>query len=285
MKSILYSFIILSFCLACKAPSLESVGGTRISIEGKENIKEQTAHTIINRLKPFSTYPDAIQYTIENNILTIEGVGIEDKQSIKEIISRDRMMKVVYAVSPSNYQNIRTYLGDLIEDAAAEKPYKASSMIGLVSEENQKEVEAILESEAFKTQFPAAGQYNYGVKSVNDKKALFIQDSGSPYMDQVMFEKIIGYEDKEKGEGALSLQLKEEYADRIGRLTGNDSTYLLHLFHDEVYISKIINPHITSPSFGMAGAFTPRDVLVHAALWNSKDLDQEIALKTVETVK
>jgi hypothetical protein len=271
--------------VSCKLPTLENVGGTIIEIESSEEISDETAEVIVDRLEYFSTNHEYVMYESHGNSIIVDGVGINDTASIKELVERDRMMKVVYAVSPQYYKNIREYLKSYITKPTKTRPYKKSSMIGLVNLGDEALIDSIISSPAFKTRFPDAGDHNYGVKLMEGKKALFIQDANSPFMDQSMFSNIEPQKDPKKViEGALSLELKPEYADRIGNLTGNDSTYLLHLFHDEVYISKIIKPHITSPSFSMAGAFTTRDVMVHAVLWLSEDIDQDLKVKSLKGI-
>ena len=286
MKHLIYFSLCLAILASCKLPTLENVGGILIEIESEKEIPDELAEIIVERFEYFSTQPDYVMYESHGNKIIIDGVGISDTASIKELINRDRMMKVVYAVDKKYYKDIKSYLGDLISEPTKNRPYKKSSMIGLVRLENIDAVNQILSSSEFKEKFPKAGTHNYGVKLMEGQKALFIQDATSPFMDQTMFKEIIPRKDPKKvGEGALSLELKDEYADRIGKLTGNDSTYLLHLFHNEVYISKIIEPHITSPSFGMSGAFTPRDVMVHAVLWNTEDISQELKISKIKNIK
>ncbi len=282
-----YLFIIfcLTFLFSCKLPTLDNVGGVLIEIESDTEISDEVAEILVDRLEYMSTHPDYVMYESQGNKIIVDGVGIDDTVSVKELVERNRMMKVVYAVEPSVKIEIQQYLKNFISKPTKTRPYKKSSLIGLVEKDNISTIDSLLSSEVFKSKFPSAGTYNYGVKLMEGKKALFIQDANSPYMDQNMFEEITPHNDPKKvGEGVLSLKLKDQYSDKIGQLTGNDSTYLLHLFHDEVYISKIIKPHITSPSFGMGGAFTPRDVLVHTILWLSQDIDQEIKVKSIKEI-
>ena len=285
MKFYLYLLISCFFIVSCSSPTIDSVGGTIINIESTQQINERDAKTVVSRLKAISEYDDYIDYSIEKNKISINGIGIADTTSARQLIERSRMLKVVYAIPPSSYEPIRAFLGEYISSPIKEKPYKSSSLIGLVSQADLPKIKEYLNSPEFKSQFPEAGQFNFGVKLMEGKKALFIQDSSSPFMDESMFEQIGAYEDPDTGEGNLSLKLLESYADRIGKLTGNDSTYLLHLFHDEVYISKIIKPHITSPAFGMAGAFTTEDVIVLSTLWNSNELEQDLTIKSMQLIQ
>lgn len=286
MKHLFFYILCIALLSACKLPTLENVGGTLIEIKSDKEISDEIAEVIVERLEYISSHPDYVMYESLGNRILIDGVGITDTTAIMQLVNRDRMMKVIYAVNKQYYKDIKSYLGNLITSATKNRPYKKSSTIGLVDINNISLIDSILLSAEFKNKFPYAGTHNYGVKLMEGKKALFIQDANSPYMDQTMFKEITPRKDPKKvGEGALSLELREEYADRIGKLTGNDSTYLLHLFHDEVYISKIIEPHITSPSFGMAGAFTPQDVLIHAVLWNTKDINQEIKISSLKHIK
>lgn len=279
MNRFFFLLLCFGFLCSCSGPSLESTGGTEIELSSSQSINADDITSLVDRLKNFSSHPDAISFVVEGNNAKILAVGVTDTLSVKELITRGRMLKVVHAVPPSSYKKIQKYLSEYISSPSGDKPYKSKSMIGLVDDNNMAKVNEILASAEFKSMFPEAGQANFGVKKMNGKNALFIQDANSAVMDENMFEHLSAHEDSETGEGTFSLKLKDDYTDRISKLTGNDSTYLLHLFHDEVYISKIIKPHITSPSFGMAGAFTKRDAMVLAAIHNSAEVSTDLQLK------
>ena len=275
----IYLVIAISLLLfSCDIPSLETVGGTKIILSSTKDITEETAQTIVDRLLIFSSDPEFIDYEIDGKNLTIKAVGVKDQEAIKSVIQRDRMMKVIYAVPPSSYKPIATYLKKYVVAPTTKLPYKPKSSIGLVEEKNKDAVMELIKSPEFHTAFPKTGKAYFGIKKMEGKYALFIEDANSPAMTETMFEEIGAYRGKDPGEGQLSLTLKDKFADRIGRLTGNDSTYLLHIFHDQVYISKIIEPHITDPSFGMAGAFSTKDVMILSSLWNTEDLKQDLTI-------
>lgn len=277
----IYLVIAISLLLfSCEIPSLETAGGTKILLSSTEDITKETAQTIVDRLLIFSSDPEFINYEIEGKKLTVKAVGVKDQDAITSVIQRDRMMKVTYAVPPSSYKPIAKYLNKYVVAPTTKLPYKPKSCIGLVAEKDKDDVLKLINSTEFETAFPEAGKAYFGIKKMEGKYALFIEDANSPAMTETMFEEIGAYRGKDPGEGQLSLTLKDEFADRIGKLTGNDSTYLLHIFHEQVYISKIIEPHITDPSFGMAGAFSTKDVMILSSLWNTENLKQN--LKIVE---
>jgi len=268
---------------SCGIPTIETVGGTKINLTSPTPISEETAEILLDRLWMFSKHGDYLTYNIEDNNLTINAVGVSDQESIKELLAWNRMMKVVHAIPTSSYPEIRNTLSKYISTPSTKLPYKPTSLIGLVDKENKTRVLELINSTEFQSNFPKAGRAYFGIKKMEGKYALFIEDKTSVSMTEDMFKTIVAQEDTKNKEGRLSLELKEEYSENIGKLTGNDSTYLLHIFHDEVYISKIIKPHITSPSFGMAGAFSRRDVMVLSSIWNADELSQQLDLVAMET--
>ncbi|MDA9773518.1 hypothetical protein N9B82_01060 [Saprospiraceae bacterium] len=275
--------------ISCAEKTLESEGGTRLKVEFKGDAGEmavQDAATILQgRLANLTETNYPIYVEAEGNMLSFDILGLAKTAGVKELVEWDRSMKLSYAINPSSYEPIRAFLADYVENVTDDKPYKASSMIGMVAAKDLEAVEGILNSEEFKNTFPEIGKYYWGEEKMDEKSALFCEAADTPFINESMFKKIGAFASKDGKDGILSLELLPEFTDRIGKLTGNDSTYLLHSFHNEVYISKIIKPHITSANFSMLGAFSPNDALVLSTLWNSEPLDGVFTVKSMAIVK
>ena len=139
-----------------------------------------------------------------------------------------------------------------------------------------------MKTNPFKEKFPEVRDYYWGVKKMEEMSALFMESSSSAFITEDMFSELEGYASEDNTEGVFSLQLKEEFSDRIGQLTGNDSVYLLHIFHREVYISKIIKPHITQTNFQMAGAFSIAEAEALGAIWNGEEIQPGVKIVGLE---
>jgi len=274
------ALVILS---ACTSPSLQNNGGTKLTLTVPEGSSQSsTVEVLTQRFKKLVPYPETVVPFMSGNIVEIPLVEYTDTTTIRQLSTWRRDLLLVYAVPQSQQSEIREYLDAYLTYSDKEKPFKSSSMIGLVKSEQKTEVIKTLNSKNFRNLFPSVGMAYWGNVAVDGKEALFLSDKTSQYIDADMFESVEPFADKEGIEGILGLKLLPDYSERIGQLTGNDSTYLLHLLHDEVYISKIIEPHITNPSFSMSGAFTPQDALVIPALWNSDKLEDEVIINSMD---
>lgn len=291
MKSTCYFllFILISLLLSCKEPSLEKDGGIRLTIAAKEDISQsdfqKTKAVLKERLASISPFPEHVSIIEDNNQLQYNIPGLQDTAAVRQLTERNRMMRLAHAIPTRDFPAIREYLSDYITVPKSKKPYKPESMIGLVSYANQAKLEEILNSQDFREAFPQVANHYYGVKSMDSKLALFLEVDGSAIIDERMYAKVDVYEGEDPEEGIMTLLLNEDYATSLGPLTGNDSTYLLHIFHDEVYISKIIVPYIEGPAFSMSGAFSPRDVEVLTTIWKHDPLPISINVKEMELMK
>lgn len=278
----------LAFCAiiilgSCTAPSLQNNGGTKLTLTIPEGSSQSASVQVLTqRFKKIVPYPETVVPFISGDIVEIPLVEYKDTTSIRQLSTWGRDLLLVYAVPKSQQNKVREYLDTYLSYSDKEKPFKSSSMIGLVDSEQKSDVLKAISSEDFSTMFPSVGMAYWGNVAVDGKEALFLTDKTSPYIDADMFESVEPFADKEGIEGILGLKLLPDYSERIGQLTGNDSTYLLHILHDEVYISKIIEPHITNPSFSMSGAFTPQDALVISTLWNTAKLEDEVIINSMD---
>jgi hypothetical protein len=272
--------VILS---ACTSPSLQNNGGTKLTLTAPEGSSQSsTVEVLTQRFKKLIPYPETIVPFMSGNIVEIALVEYKDTTTIRQLSTWRRDLLLVYAVPKSQQSEMREYLDAYLTYSDKEEPFKSSSMIGLVDSEQKSDVSKAISSENFRTMFPCVGIAYWGNVKVDGKEALFLSDKTSPYIDTDMFESVEPFADKEGIEGILSLKLLPDYSERIGQLTGNDSTYLLHILRDEVYISKIIEPHITNPSFSMSGAFSPQDALVISTLWNSGKLEDKVIINSMD---
>jgi len=271
--------------LSCNVPTVENLGGTILKIQtDSQNIKT-TEVTLKDRFSSFLDDPENMTSSIDGNIILLEFPGLFDTTMIRSMVEWDRSFRLCRGLDPSVQIKVRKHLSELLNISEKVKPYKPTSMVGLVSDNNQKKVIDKISSEEFKQQFPEVRDYYWGVKKMEGMSALFMESSSSAFITEDMFSQLEGFASEDETEGIFSLQLKEEYGERIGQLTGNDSIYLLHVFHREVYISKIIEPHITRVNFGMSGAFTVAEAKALGALWASEDIDQEVKIIALDTVK
>lgn len=271
---------------ACTTPTVESIGGINLYVKFDKNLADssiiKTAEKIKERIGKTTSKAEHITYKVNGSEVVFQLPGLMDKSSINNLATWDRMMRLCYSVEKSDIINIRNELGEFMYLAGGNKPYKSSSIIGLVREEHMYKVDSVMSEESFRQKFPMVKKSYWGVKKMEGKAALFMEAKDSPYIDEHMFQSISAY--KSEDEGALSLELLPEYSDRIGSLTGNDSTFLLHIFHDEVYISKIIKPHITEPKFSMAGAFTTKDALILSTIWNTEEIEDNFEVEKLELI-
>ncbi len=274
------ALIILS---ACTSPSLQNKGGTKLTVTIPEGSSQSASVEVLTqRFKKIVPYPETVVPFIAGDIVEIPLVEYTDTMTTRQLATWSRDLLLVYAVPKSQQSEIREYLHTYLTYPDKEKPFKSNSMIGLVDSEKKSDVLKAINSEDFRTMFPSVEMAYWGNVAVDGKEALFLSDKTSKYIDADMFESVEPFTDKEGIEGILGLKLLPDYSERIGQLTGNDSTYLLHILHDEVYISKIIEPHITNPSFSMSGAFTPQDALVISTLWNTAKLEDEVIINSID---
>lgn len=268
---------------ACTSPSLQNNGGTKLTLTIPESSSQSASVEVLTqRFKKIVPYPETVVPFIAGDIVEIPLVEYTDTMTTRQLATWSRDLLLVYAVPKTQQSEIREYLDTYLTYPDKEKPFKCSSMIGLVDSEQKSDVLKAINSKDFRTMFPSVGMTFWGNVAVDGKEALFLSDKTSQIIDADMFESVEPFADKEGIEGILGLKLLPDYSERIGQLTGNDSTYLLHILHDEVYISKIIEPHITNPSFSMSGAFTPQDALVISALWNSGNLEDEVIINSID---
>ena len=288
MKSSVFFLLFVTGILFSCTPSVESMGGSHISINFSSDIESDTIESQVKlmsaRLAQISIYPEAVSYELEGNSVMISLPGVRDTAAVKQLLLRSRMMKLCHSIPTRQFSEVRDYLAEYLYLPIADKPYKKASIIGLVAFDNKNKIEQVLASEAFKSKFPQVEKSYWGSQKADNRLALFLSSKGSPSIDESMYKHVEVYEGEDKSEGILSLELKEEFGKSLGPLTGNDSTYLLHIFHDEVYISKIIEPYIEGPAFSMKGAFSPMDAKVLAGLWNSEEIGVDFMIERIELV-
>lgn len=282
MKHVFLLLCLSFFMIACSAPSLESNGGIELTLKiNASDSQSASIEAISKRFKKVVPFPETVSPTISGDEVTLNLVEFTDTETVRQLSVWNRNMLLCYAVPKHLQKEIRVFLEAYLSYVDSDKPFKQSSMIGLVDETQKEMVNELIKSEEFKNRFPSVGEVFWGNKKMESKYALFLSDRNSTKIDEGMFDSIEPFASKDGKDGILGLKLLPDYADRIGKLTGNDSTYLLHILHDEVYISKIIEPHITDPSFSMSGAFSPQDALVLATIWNSPDLKNEVDVKSM----
>lgn len=258
--------------LSCGAPTVKNIGGTILKVEYTGQDINNTATTLTERLSILSPTPENITSSINGKVIQFELPSVFDTTMIRSLVEWDRGFRLCRGLDPSVKLRIKKELADFIKTSEKIKPYKPTSMIGLVTDSQQKEVIAKITSKAFKEKFPEVRDYYWGVKKMEGMSALFMESSSSAFITEDMFADIYGYASDDDTEGVFDLELNSVYSDRIGQLTGNDSVYLLHIFHREVYISKIIKPHITQTKFGMSGAFSVAEAEALGAIWNGEEI-------------
>jgi len=266
--------MVLCLITSCEAPTtVENMGGSILKIQCTDQHIDATQKILLERLSILSESPESITSSIKDKLIQFELPSVFDTSMIRSLVEWDRSFRLCRGLDPSVQIRVREQLNESISIPQKTKPYKPTSMIGLIADDNKNNVINEITSPAFKQQFPEVRDYYWGVKKMDGMSALFMESSSSAFITEDMFSQLKGFASEDKTEGVFSLQLKDEYADRIGQLTGNDSIYLLHVFHKEVYISKIIEPHITQTNFGMSGAFTISEAKALGALWASEDID------------
>ncbi len=277
--------MIVVLISACGGPTVQNTGGTILKIQcPKENIST-TQNKLLERLSTLSAAPENITSSITGDVIKIELPAVFDTTTVRSLVAWDRSFRLCRGLDPSVQRRVRTHLKNFLNIPEKTKPYKPSSMIGLVADDQREAVIANISSQAFKEQFPEVRNYYWGAKKMDGRNALFMESSSSAFISEDMFSRLEGYASKDNSEGEFGLQLKDDYADRIGQLTGNDSVYLLHIFHQEVYISKIIEPHITQPNFGMSGAFSVAEAKALGAIWASENLDPAVKIVSLNLVE
>jgi len=282
------TFTILTGILlitACGAPTIQNTGGTIVKIQCSDQDISITGSNLLERLSILSDEPENIDISITDQVIQFDLPAVFDTTMVRSLVEWNRSFRLCRGLNPSVQNRVSAYLADLINIPKKAKPYKPSSMIGLVADSQRKTVAAKISDKAFKEQFPEVRNYYWGAKKMDGKSALFMESSSSAFITEDMFSQLEGYASEDNSEGVFSLQLEEEYGDRIGQLTGNDSVYLLHIFHQEVYISKIIEPHITQTNFGMSGAFSVAEAKALGAIWASEDLDSGVKIIDLELVE
>jgi len=265
--------MVLFLVLSCGGPTVKNLGGIILKVEYTGQNINNVESNLAKRLSVLSATPENITSSISGNFIQFELPSMFDTAMVRSIVSWDRSFRLCRGLDPSVKIRVRNELADLINFSEKEKPYKPSSMIGLVTDSNRNEVIAKINSKSFKEKFPAVRDYYWGVKKMEGMSALFMESSNSAFITEDMFSDIYGYASDDETEGVFDLELNKVYSDRIGQLTGNDSVYLLHIFHQEVYISKIIEPHITQTNFQMAGAFSVSEAKALGAIWNGEEIE------------
>jgi len=274
-KNLVVNFAILMvlfLMLSCGAPSVKNIGGTTLKVEYRGENINSVATILEERLSVLSTTPENITASITGTIIQFELPSVFDTTMVRSLVEWDRSFRLCRGLDPSVKVRVRAELADLINISEKIKPYKPSSMIGLVTDSQRDEVITKITSKSFKEKFPEVRDYYWGVKKMEGMSALFMESSSSAFITEDMFSDLYGYASDDNTEGVFDLELNKVYADRIGQLTGNDSVYLLHIFHQEVYISKIIKPHITQLNFQMAGAFSVLEAEALGAIWNGEEI-------------
>lgn len=287
-KNLILSFAILMglfLMLSCGAPSVKNIGGTLLKVEYTGQNISSVATTLAERFSILSAAPENNTSSITGNLIQFELPTVSDTAMVRSLVEWDRSFRLCRGLDPSVKLRIRAELGDLITISEKTKPYKPSSMIGLVTDSKRKEVIAKISSKAFNEKFPEVRDFYWGVKKMEGMSALFMESSSSAFITEGMFSDLYGYASDDDTEGVFDLELNIVYADRIGQLTGNDSIYLLHIFHREVYISKIIKPHITQTNFGMSGAFSVLEAEALSAIWASEEIQPDAKVVGLELLE
>jgi len=287
-KNLVVNFAILMvlfLMLSCGAPSVKNIGGTTLKVEYRGENINSVATTLEERLSVLSPTPENITASITGTIIQFELPTVFDTAMVRSLVEWDRSFRLCRGLDPSVKVRVRAELGDLINISEKIKPYKPSSMIGLVTDSQRNAVIAKITSKAFKEKFPEIRDYYWGVKKMEGMSALFMESSSSAFITEDMFSDLYGYASDDNTEGVFDLELNKVYADRIGQLTGNDSVYLLHIFHREVYISKIIKPHITQTNFQMAGAFSVTEAEALGAIWNGEEIEPGVKVVSLDVLE
>ena len=277
--------MVLFLMLSCGGPSIKNIGGIILKVEYPGQNISSIETNLENRLSVLSATPENITSSVTGNVIQFELPSVFDTTMVRSLVEWDRSFRLCRGIDPFVKVRVREELANLINISEKIKPYKPSSMIGLVTDRNRKEVIAKISSKAFKEKFPEVRDYYWGVKKMEEMSALFMESSSSAFITEDMFSELEGYASEDNTEGVFSLQLKEEFSDRIGQLTGNDSVYLFHIFHREVYISKIIKPHITRPNFGMSGAFSVSEAKALGAIWASEDIEPTVKILSLDVLE
>jgi len=287
-KILVLNFAILMglfLMLSCGAPTVKNIGGIILKVEYPGQNISSVATNLEERLSALSPAPENITSSITGNLIEFELPAVFDTAMVRSLVAWDRSFRLCRGLDPSVQVRVRAELADLINLSEKTKPYKPSSMIGLVTDNQRKEVITKITSTTFKEKFPEIRDYYWGVKRMEGMSALFMESSSSAFLTEDMFSDIYGYASDDNTEGVFDLELNKVYADRIGQLTGNDSVYLLHIFHRAVYISKIIKPHITQTNFQMAGAFSVSEAKALGAIWNGEELPSGVKIVGLELVE
>lgn len=277
--------MILFLMLSCDGTSVKSMGGIILEVECTDKNVNSVETSLAERLSVLSTTPENITSSITDNIIQFELPAVFDTAMVRSVVEWDRSFRLCRGLDPSVKVRVRAELADLINISEKNKPYKSSSMVGLVTDSKRSEIIAKITSKAFKEKFPEVRDYYWGVKKMEGMSALFMESASSAFITEDMFSDLYGYASDDNSEGVFDLELNRVYEDRIGQLTGNDSVYLLHIFHQEVYISKIIKPHITQTKFGMAGAFSVPEAEVLGAIWNSEEIQPGVKVRSLDLLK
>ena len=280
--SILMGFFLM---LSCGAPTVKNIGGTILKVEYTGEDISNTVTTLTERLSILSTTPENMTASIDGKVIQFELPSVFDTTMIRSLVEWDRGFRLCRGLDPSVKLRVKKELAAFIQTSEKIKPYKPSSMIGLVTDSQRKKVIAKITSKAFKEKFPEVRDYYWGVKKMEGMSALFMESSSSAFITEDMFSDIYGYASDDNSEGVFDLELNTVYSDRIGQLTGNDSVYLLHIFHREVYISKIIKPHITQTKFGMSGAFSVAEAEALGAIWNGEEIEPGAKVVSLEVME
>ena len=287
-KNLILPFAILMglFLMpSCGAPSVKNIGGTILKVEYPGQNINSTATTLTERFSVLSAAPENITSSITGSVIQFELPAVFDTAMVRSLVEWDRSFRLCRGLDPSVKVRVRKELEEFITISKKIKPYKPSSMIGLVTDSQRKEVIAKITSKAFKEKFPEVRDYYWGVKKMEGMSALFMESSSSAFITEDMFSDLYGYASDDDTEGVFDLELNKVYSDRIGQLTGNDSVYLLHIFHREVYISKIIKPHITQTNFQMAGAFSVLEAEALGAIWNGEEIAPGVKILSLEVLE
>lgn len=275
-------FMVFFLMPSCGAPTVKNIGGIILKVECTDQNISGIATSLEERLSVLSATPENITASIDDKIIQFELPAVFDTTMVRSLVEWDRSFRLCRGLDPSVKLRVRAELASFINISEKTKPYKPSSMIGLVTDNKRKEVIAKITSKTFKEKFPEIRNYYWSVKKMEGMSALFMESSSSAFITEDMFSDIGGYPNDDHTEGEFELELKNVYSDRIGQLTGNDSVYLLHIFHKEVYISKIIKPHITRINFGMSGAFSVLEAEALGAVWASEEIQPGVKVVGLE---
>lgn len=276
-------FISCVLLFACQSDQ-KSIQVTVSSNDGMTSISENDSNILKGRLTELTN--SSISVKEEDGIIMFTIPEYKDTSAVRQVLERSRMLKLFHSIPPKEIDQMKVYLAKYdVEQPTIDKPYKSKSTVGLLPISKKREFEKILFSPDFEEKFSDSLSIYYGAQQMENKLAIFMGEESQNYIDENMFTKVSRYQGENPEEGIFYLELKEEFADRLGPLTGNDSTYLLHVLDNEVYISKIIEPYIEGPIFSMSGVFTPQEVEIFSALWNSEDLETPVQVRHIEIIQ